>query len=73
MKRQDLWYSTEAESIGATPTGTRAGQFLFLSAQTSINPDTGEIIRELVDLPPEAHDRLATPHHLINAYFGPVI
>ncbi|MEE9612907.1 MAG: RidA family protein [Desulfatiglandales bacterium] len=72
MQRKDFWYSAEAESMGTFPTGTRAGQFLFLSAQASINLETGEIIRDLVDLSPEVREKLATPHHLINAYFGPV-
>jgi len=72
MKKQDFWYTAETESMGAVPTGTRVGQFLFLSAQASINLDTGEIVRDLIDLPPAARDKLTTPHHLVNSYFGPV-
>ncbi len=72
MKREDFWYKPEAKAAGAIPTGTKAGQFLFLSAQTSVDLDTGKVIRDLVDLPPEARDTL-TDVHLVNAYFGPVM
>jgi len=74
MKREDFWYNPEAESAGAIPTGARAGQFLFLSAQTSIDLDTGKIIRDLVDLPPEVRDKLElAAASLVNAYFGPIM
>lgn len=73
MQRRDFWYKAEAETMGTIPTGTRAGQFLFMSAQPPVKMDTGEMIRDLIDLPPELRTKLATSHHLINAYFGPII
>jgi len=73
MKRGDFWYNPEAESVGAIPTGTKAGQFLFLSAQTSVDLDTGKVIRDLVDLPPKEADKISRGALIIDAYFGPVI
>ncbi len=72
MEIEDFWYNTEAESVGGIPTGTKAGQFLFLSAQTSIDLDTGEIIRALIDLPPEARKRF-TAYPVIETYYGPIM
>ena len=73
MKREDFWYNPEAESAGALPTGAKAGQFLFLSAQTSVDLDTGKIIRDFVDLSPEVRDKLARNAQLVNAHFGAVM
>lgn len=73
MKREDFWHNPEAESVGAIPTGTKAGQFLFLSAQTPVDLDTGKVIRDLVDLPPEESDKIVSNALIIDAYFGPVM
>ncbi|MCC7106449.1 MAG: RidA family protein [Chloroflexi bacterium] len=73
---QDFWYHPEAESVGAIPTGTRAGQLLFLSAQTAVDLDTGEITRDLVDLPTNVRDHLSgLAYHasIAEAYFGPIM
>ena len=73
MKRKDFWYNAEAEMAGVIPTGTKAGQLLFLSHQASIDLDTGKMIRDLVDLPPEYRQQLELDRgHLINSYFGPI-
>ncbi len=72
MKREDFWYKPEAKSVGAIPTGTRAGQFLFLSAQTPINLDTGELVQGLRDLPDKDHDKLATEWEFVNVHTGPI-
>ena len=58
MDRQDFWFPAELESLGAAPTGTRAGQFLFLSGQTPRNTETGKVIRKLPDLPDDAIEGL---------------
>jgi len=74
MQRQDLWYKTEAESMGAIPTATKAGQFLVVSAQTGVNMETGEIIRSLRDLPPDVSNQICPfVMHLASAYFGPAM
>ena len=73
MKREDFWYPPEAESAGAIPAGTKAGQFLFLSGQTSVDIDTGKMIRDFIDLPKDTRDKLTTKAHIVNAYFGPVM
>ncbi|MBI2854585.1 MAG: hypothetical protein HYX87_06680 [Chloroflexi bacterium] len=74
MNRQDFWHQPRAELPGAVPTGTRAGQFLFLSPQTSVDVDTGKLVRDFVDLPPDVGKKLAIPmaHHL-NAYVSPIM
>lgn len=72
MKREDFWYNPEAESVSAIPTGAKAGQFLFLSAQTGIDLDTGEIIRDLIDLPPKIRDKFRN-FAMTEALFGPVM
>ena len=71
MQRKDFWYNPEAESAGALPTGSRAGQFLFLSAQTPIDLETGYLVRTLDDLPPEGSKAV---HHSVgvDAWFGAV-
>ena len=58
MDRQDFWFPAELESLGTPPTGTRAGQFLFLSGQTPRNPETGKVIRKLPDLPDDVVEGL---------------
>lgn len=71
MKREDFWYNPEAESAGVIPTGAKAGQFLFLSAQTSVDMDTGKIIRDIADMLPELRKVDICPE--VNAYFGPIM
>src|SRR3990170_1291379 len=73
MQRQDFWYSAGAQSLGALPTGAKAGQFLFLSGQTPVDLEAGAIVRDLAGLPAEARAKVSTPHHLANAYFGPIM
>ncbi|GAG04381.1 unnamed protein product, partial [marine sediment metagenome] len=72
MERHDFWYPAEAESLGGIPTGTRAGQFLFLSTQTPINLDTGQVIRRLEDLPPEEHAKVAMGNAQLDVDCGPI-
>jgi enamine deaminase RidA (YjgF/YER057c/UK114 family) len=72
MKREDFWYNAGAQSVGSIPTGTRAGQFLFLSAQTPINLDTGQVTQSLRDLSPEDRDQLATEFEFVNLHTGPI-
>ena len=50
MQRQDFWYNPDAQSAGAIPTGCRAGQFLFLSAQIPVDLETGALVRYPWDL-----------------------
>ena len=60
--------------MGAIPTAAKAGQFLVLSQQTSVNLDTGEIVRDLIDLPPEVSNKLVPfVQHCTSAYFGPTM
>lgn len=73
MKREDFWHNPKAESVGAIPTGSKAGQFIYLSAQKSVDLETGRVIRDFVDLPIEARDRLANTAQIVNAYFGPIM
>jgi len=72
MKREDFWYSPDAKSVGAIPTGTRAGQFLFLSAQTPVDLETGALVRYPWDLPPEGRDHVMTGWEFFDARHGPV-
>jgi len=72
MKREDFWYSPDAKSAGAIPTGTRAGQFLFLSAQTPVDLETGALVRYPWDLPPEGRDHVMTGWEFFDARHGPV-
>ncbi len=58
MDREDFWYPAELESLGTVPTGTRTGQFLFLSGQAPRNLETGKVIRRLFDLPDETIESL---------------
>ncbi len=73
---QDFWYHPEAESVGAIPTGTKAGQFVFLSAQTAVDLDSGELVRDLIDLPTDVAAKLADLANraaITEAYMGPVM
>ena len=73
MKREDFWYKAEAQSVSAIPTGARAGQFLFVSAQTPVDLETGQLIRDVIDMPPDVRDKVDTGFHLINSYWGPIM
>jgi enamine deaminase RidA (YjgF/YER057c/UK114 family) len=73
MEREDFWYNPEARSAGAIPSGAKAGQYLFLSAQTSVNLESGKIIRDFVDLSPEVSEKLSTNSHLVDAHYGPIM
>lgn len=73
---QDFWYHPEARSLGAIPTGTTAGQFVFLSAQTAVDLDSGEIVRDLIDLPADAARSLSALGNrapITEATMGPVM
>jgi enamine deaminase RidA (YjgF/YER057c/UK114 family) len=63
IKRQDFWFPPELEELGGAPTGTRAGQLLFLSGQFPRNQVNGEPIRKLWDLPQHAVKQLETVEH----------
>lgn len=45
--REDFWYNLKAKALGAIPTGIKARQFLFLSAQAPIDLETGKVIQDL--------------------------
>lgn len=62
-KREDFWYPAELRGLGGPPTGCRAGQLLFLSAQYPRNATSGEPVRKLWDLPPEGVAQLETVEH----------
>ena len=72
MQRQDFWYNSDAERIGAIPTGCKAGQFLFLSAQTPVELETGALIRYPWDLPPEGRECIMTGREFYDSKNGPV-
>lgn len=40
---EDFWYPAELESLGLPPTGSQAGDFIFLSAQTGIDFASGRL------------------------------
>lgn len=63
MKREDFWSPPQLEELGGAPTGSRAGQLLFLSGQFPRDPESGKPIRKLWDLPRYAVDRLKTVEH----------
>jgi len=62
-KREDFWFPVELQRLGGPPTGCRAGQFLFLSAQYPRNAISGEPVRKLWDLPPKGVAQLETVEH----------
>jgi enamine deaminase RidA (YjgF/YER057c/UK114 family) len=62
-QRHDFWFPSELAELGGAPTGCRAGQLLFLSAQFPRNPLTGEPVRKLWDLPRHAVEQLQTVEH----------
>ena len=72
MQYEIFWHNPAAEQARTIPTGARAGRFIFLSAQTPINLETGRFIRDLIDLPSDIPDQLAKSS-AINAFFGPVM
>jgi enamine deaminase RidA (YjgF/YER057c/UK114 family) len=71
MTRADFWFNGEARRLGTSPTGTRAGQFVFLSAQTPIDLSTGAVVRTIADLPEEARKSVASRFPIIDVKFGP--
>ena len=72
MKREDFWYTREAESVGAIPSGSKAGQFIFLSAQTAIDLETGQLVQSLRDLSEEDSKKLSTQFAFVNLHTGPI-
>ena len=58
MERRDFWHPAELESLSVVPTGCRAGQFLFLSAQAPRDMQTGRAVRKLSDLHPSVQEGL---------------
>lgn len=67
MPRQDFWYNHEAEKIGALPTGSKGGGFIFLSAQTPVDLETGVLTVKFDDLPEEGVKTVKTGHLLTDA------
>ena len=53
IKRQDFWFPPELEELGGAPTGTRAGQLIFLSGQFPRNQESGEPITASARMRPE--------------------
>ncbi len=72
MQRNDFWYPSEAESTGAIATGTRVGQFLFLSTQTPVNLDTGYLVRTPKDLPAKDRSKVLIGLEAPDSWFGPI-
>ncbi|MFQ5856977.1 MAG: RidA family protein [Anaerolineae bacterium] len=70
MEREDFWHNRDAQEAGTIPTGSKAGQFLFLSAQTPANLDTGAVAHSLWELPPEGRDQTVTGQELLDARQG---
>lgn len=63
MDIHDFWYPAELKSMGAPPTGSRAGQLLFLSAQFPRDLESGRVIHKFWDLPPSLVQKLETSEH----------
>ena len=72
MECKDFWYPPQLQEAGTTPTGCRAGEFLFLSAQVPRDLETGRVIRSLWDLPPEGTEQLATGFEHPDGREGPI-
>lgn len=72
MQKQHFWYNPDAQKAGFIPTGCKAGQLLFLSAQMPVDLETGELIRYPWELPPEGNDRIVTGWEFFDARHGPI-
>lgn len=60
MERETFWAPEAARETAAFPTGIRAGQWLFLSAQLPRSLETGALLTSLWDLPSDVQAELTT-------------
>ena len=60
MARQDFWYNPEAKEAGLPPSGCKGAGFIWLSAQTAVDLETGAITKDIDDLPKEGYEQLRT-------------
>ncbi len=60
MARQDFWYNPQAKEAGLPPIGCKGAGFIWLSAQTAVDLETGAITRDIDDLPKEGDEQLRT-------------
>ena len=51
MERKTFWFPPQLKDLGLPPTGTQAGQLMFLSGQLPRDMETGRLIRGLQDMP----------------------
>jgi 2-iminobutanoate/2-iminopropanoate deaminase len=49
MSKQQIATRTGASPIGAYSQGIRAGEFIFVSGQGPLNPETGEIVGKTIE------------------------